>query len=706
MKILKYHINGVKLFLVLTFFLFAFFSGVLNASAANAATFLVDPSYDATGRNSVTATIRYTGRNAYYFVDDFYWDSITPVEQNAITPNIAILANEFDTNIYPNLQRLYGKEWNPGIDGDPKIYILLTDIKNDATVGSYGGYFSTTNEYSKSLLDEYKRTQLETLSKEKAADLAAGKNIDSYAEKEAEVKSIFTNEKELIYLNVNFLNKQADIKSFLAHEFQHMINWNEKAKIFNANEDIWLNEALSEYAPTILGYDSIYGGSSLEANVSDFNRNPSDSLTEWKNSNHDYSNVNIFMQYLVGRYGNNILRSIISTPKTGITAINDALQKIDPQSSFDKVFSDWVVTNYYNGQTIGNKKYSYANSNLNSSNLHISATSSFMLYSNNMAKSNISKGEESIKDWSGKWYQFMSSPILSVPNQTLKINIGSDASDSHFQIPYVIENIAGDFVLKSIDLQGVQDGTILIDNFGTAVKSVTLMPISERKNTSFSDDEIPAKFSYSASLVSPDQLVINSISPKISALGNRTLVTISGENFVAGLTVKFGGIPATEVNLIDSKTIIAKAPPFYNTTEVDVEITSPNLNTVTASKSFTYLSSVHDGSLIRAEGDYKVYVVTGKYKRWIQSEKIFGFYNYKWSDIMTVTSETRDSYINSMLVRAENDYKVYEIGKDNKKHHLNMSGEKFVSSGRKWEAIFIINDLEKNLYKTGTVIIK
>ncbi|MDP3057771.1 MAG: IPT/TIG domain-containing protein [bacterium] len=706
MKILNYQKRSVKLILVLGFFLFGFtVSGSPIAKAAEAKTFLIDPTYDVQGRNSITATSRIVGSNAYYYVDDFYWNSTNPQDQNTLIGNITALANEFDNTIYPKMRQFYGEEWNPGIDGDKKIYILLTDIKNDTVKGSYGGYFSTTNEYSKALLDEYKKTQLEAMEKEKKADLAAGKSIDSYAQKENEINSIFTNEKELLYLNINFVD-EPDIKSFLAHEFQHMINWSEKAKISNVNEEVWLNEALSEYAPTALGYDNAYKGSALESNVSDFSRNPSDSLTEWKNTNHDYSSVNIFMQFLVGRYGTGILRSIITTPKIGIAAVNDALQKIDPRANFSSVFSDWVITNYFNGQTIQNKKYAYANPNLNYENLHISASSSFMLYSNNMAKSSIAKNEENIKDWSGKWYQFISSPILSVPNQTLEINLKSDAPDAHFQVAYVIENIGGGLTLKNYELRGNQSGNIYIDNFGTLVKSVTLMPISERKISGFGKNEIPVKFSYTASLTSPDQPSIKSVSPKTSALGNRTLVTIIGENFILGSTVKFGGIPATEISLIDSKTIIAKAPPFYTNAEVDIEITTPSLITATAPKSFSYFSEVQDGSLIRAKGDYKVYVVTGKYKRWIQSEKIFGFYNFKWSDIVTVMPEARDSYATSTLTRADNDYKVYEIGSDNKKHHLSMSGEKFTASGRKWEMIFIINSAEKNSYKTGTIITK
>lgn len=699
---------AVGLGLFFAFFLFAFFPYSPKAEALEFSTFLIDPSYDALGRSSITATNHITGQNAYYFIDDSYWNSISPDKQSELVTNTISLANEFDNIIYPNMRQLYGEEWSPGIDGDKKIYILLTNIKNDAAQGSYGGYFSTTNEYSKTLLDEYKKNQLDNLARQKKADIAAGKSIDSYQQKENEINSIFTNEKELIYLNINFIDKP-EIKSFLSHEFQHLINWSEKTKISNTNEEVWLNEALSEYAPTALGYDNTYKGSSLESIVSEFNRYPSDSLNEWKNTNIDYANVNIFMQYLVGRYGTNILKAINTTPKTGIAAINDALQKIDPQASFINVFSDWIITNYFNGQTIQNKRYSYANPNLNYENLHISASNSFMLYSNNMAKSSIVKNEEVIKDWTGKWYQFTSSPVLSLPNQTLVINISANTADSHFYVPYVTESISGSLTLKYFDLIGNQNGIIDIDKFGTAVKSITLMPISERKITAPENDEIPAVFSYTASLTLPDQPSIKSISPNTSALGDRTLVTISGENFTAGSTVKFGGIPATDISLIDSNTIIAKAPPFYKNSEVDIEIVSPNSTTVIAPKAFTYLSRISqipDGSLIRAEGDYKVYVVTGKYKRWIQSEKIFGMYNFRWSDIVTVAPETWNSYTTSMLVRADNDYKVYELGSDKKKHHLSMSGDQFVASGRKWEMIFIINNAEKNLYKTGSIITK
>ncbi len=705
MKILNLPKKSVKLILVLVFFLFGFVFSSLTAKAANGMNFFIDSSYDIRGRNNIMATSRVIGINAFYFVDDFFWDSKNSQEQSAIIENITILSNEFDNIIYPKMRQLYGEEWSPGIDGDKKIYILLTDIKNNVASGSFGGYFSTINEYSKALLDEYKRNQLESLEREKKADIAAGKNIDSYWQKENKINSIFTNEKELLYLNINFIN-EPELKSFFAHEFQHMINWNEKTRIYNINEEIWLNEALSEYAPTALGYDNIYKNSNLESSVINFNRNPSDSLIEWKNTDYDYSTVNIFMQFLIGRYGTGILKSITTSPKIGTEAISDALKRNDYQASFSNVFSDWMIANYYNGRIIQDKKYGYANPNLSYENLHISATSSFMLYSNGIAKNSVIKNDNNIKNWSGNWYQFLSSQILSEPNQVLNIDFSVDATGVNFQMPYAIENIDGSLIINNFIFQGNQNGDISIGNFGTAVKSVIIMPFGEKNisTSEFEKEEIPVKFTYIASLISPNQLAIKSVFPKTSALRDKTMVTIIGENFMKGLSVKFGGVLAAEINFINSETIIVQAPFFEKKGEVDIVVINPDSTIATASGSFTYLSDLKDGSLIRLEGDYKVYVVTGKYKRWIQTEKIFDFYNFHWSDIVTVTPEIIGFYATSTLVRADNDYKVYEIGIDNKKHHLSMSGLKFEASGRKWEAIFIINNAEKNYYKTGVVI--
>jgi len=660
-KIFKFEKCSIKLVLFFAFFL------LFNLNSSNAQAkgidFFVDPSYDANGKAATTATLIETGQNAYYYIDDAFWDKLTPESKSALRTNITAIDNEFDNVIYPNIHRLYGTEWTPGIDNDTKIYILFTDIIKDA-----GGYYDPNNEYYKN-----------------------------------QIKDERSNQKEILYLNANFADK-SNIRSFLAHEFQHMINWYQKKKLYNVDEEVWLNEALSEYTSTALGYDDIFDGSNLEARTRSFLRDPSDSLTEWKNLNQDYATVNLFMQFLIDHYGKDILKMIVSSPKTGFLAINEALQKIDPYANYSNAFGNWTIANYLNNQILFGGKYSYHNPNLSYNNLHVTPTSSYLVYANITAKS-----DEYAKDWSGKWYEFISSPVLSAPNQTLRINFRTDDPSAVFQIPYVINKTDGTVMVKSLDLTTEKNGAITIDNFGKEVRSVAIMPISEKKTAGFTENEQPTKFSYTASLASQNQIipVIKNITPASALMNGGTLVTIIGENFNANSSVKFGNIKTGEITFSDPGKIIVKAPPYPEAQSVNIEITNPDMSSATAIRSFSYLPEIKDGSLIRAEGDYKVYVVSGAYRRWIQSSKIFNFYpHFGWSDVMIVSPETRDSYKNSTLVRAFGDAKVYEISPDNSKHHLSMTPQKFADSGREWNMVYVINNAEKNFYRTGAIITK
>ena len=65
-----------------------------------------------------------------------------------------------------------------------------------------------------------------------------------------------------------------------------------------------------------------------------------------------------------------------------------------------------------------------------------------------------------------------------------------------------------------------------------------------------------------------------------------------------------------------------------------------------------------------------------------------------------------NSYTTANYVRSVNDKNVYAVWPDGTKHWLNMTGQYFTESGRDWGAIFTINELEFNTYKTGTDITK
>jgi len=113
-------------------------------------------------------------------------------------------------------------------------------------------------------------------------------------------------------------------------------------------------------------------------------------------------------------------------------------------------------------------------------------------------------------------------------------------------------------------------------------------------------------------------------------------------------------------------------------------------------------ANVSDGDLVRASGDYRVYIIKGDYKRWIQSAEIFEFYGHLgFSVVKDVTEEELDSYNESWLIRAEGDRRVYEVNDDGTKHWLNMTAEKFTSSGRSWDMVYVVNKRERDFYATG-----
>jgi uncharacterized protein (TIGR03437 family) len=83
------------------------------------------------------------------------------------------------------------------------------------------------------------------------------------------------------------------------------------------------------------------------------------------------------------------------------------------------------------------------------------------------------------------------------------------------------------------------------------------------------------------------RLILISVAPSSGPQAGGTVVTISGENIVAGATVKFGNAPATAVNVLSATSIQATTPPGTGT--VDVTVTNPSGETATSTNAFRYL---------------------------------------------------------------------------------------------------------------------
>jgi len=111
--------------------------------------------------------------------------------------------------------------------------------------------------------------------------------------------------------------------------------------------------------------------------------------------------------------------------------------------------------------------------------------------------------------------------------------------------------------------------------------------------------------------------------------------------------------------------------------------------------------SILNGSLIRAFNNFKVYIINNNYIRHILDGEIFNFYGHLNRDnIQEVNSSQLNNYQESFLIRADNDYKVYEI-RDKKKYWLNMTVEEFVNLGYSWREVYVVNEGELGWYETG-----
>jgi len=576
---------------VLIFIITGFFICVTGVQAANLGEqvdFYVDSTYDLYSRSQITTTLKAMGDNIYFYVENAYWDKLSGTYKNGLREELENLADEFDTVIYPKQRAIFGSEWNPGIDNDRRITVLVTQLVNNA-----GGYFNAFDEYPKS-----------------------------------EISS--SNEREMIYLNsANIFSSHN--KSFLAHEFQHLISFYQKKVLYNIEEEIWLNEARSEYAPTICGYSDVYRNSYLANRVDTFLDNPSDSLTEWQNNVADYGVVSLFMHYLVDHYGVSILTRMMMSSYAGISSINQALTDLGYSERFSDVFADWAVANYLNNCQIGSEsEYCYLDNNLTYQRLHADYSASYSGFPNLIVSRS-----SSIKDWAPYWYQFRQGTPQQTDMDVLKLEFVGSINRGDFQVPYIITDQNNQTTVKFFDLEN-QQGAVYVPNFTSLNKTVIMIPFNQYKKSGFHNNEPSTSFSFTASSVETAPIVEDD-----------------------------------EEEVIDE--------PIVNYPE---------------------------GSLIRAKNGYKVYIIKGNYKRWIQSAEIFNAYGHlNWEDIIDIEPEELAQYQDAWLIRASDDKKVYEVNADGTKHWLNMTAEQFTISGRLWDMVYIVNSYERDFYKTSADVL-
>jgi len=435
-KSLKIIFIGI-VFLSLPFFVSA-------VSLGEQSNFFVDPTYDLFKREEISAILQRIGSRAYFYIDNSWWDLLDYQKKEEVNRALSSLDDEFYYKIYPTLTSAFGSEWKPGIDKDEKITILIHPMIEEA-----GGYFQSGNEYPQLQVPR-------------------------------------SNEREMFYLNANYIASPL-AKSFFAHEFMHLISFNQKEKIRGVSEEIWLDEARAEYVSTLLGYDNEYRGSNLQRRVNIFLEEPSDSITEWKNQKADYGVLNIFTQYLVDHYGIKILTDSLKSKEIGIKSLNEALVKNGFKEDFSQIFTDWTVAILLNDCNLG-PRYCYLNPNLK--NLRVIPSLNFL--------PTFGRGLLSfsylIKNWSGNWFKIIGGKGV------LKFEF--DGTDEiSFKVPYILCEKEGKCSVNFLNLDKNQEGVTFISGFNEKFTSLTLIPSIQIKISGFDGSEPAYLFSWTASII-------------------------------------------------------------------------------------------------------------------------------------------------------------------------------------------------------------
>src|SRR3989344_370726 len=420
-----------------------FAPGIFAATTGDVITFNVEARFEASENARVEAVLIKDSANLYVYVEKKWWDAQVPAKQSEIITSLNDLTAEFSGNIYPTLTSVFGSEWRPGVDGDNKITLLFHAMKEGAA-----GYFRSADEYLK-------------------------------------LQVPGSNEREMLYLALaNIENPQ--VKNVLAHEFTHLITFNQKDRLRGVTEETWLDEARADYAPTILGYGVKYDGSNLQGRVRDFLANPSDSLTEWQGKKHDYGVASVFTHYLVDHYGITVLSDSLKLPSVGIASINEVLAKNGYQETFAQIFTNWTVAAAINNCSVG-LHYCYLSQNLH--NLRVSPTLNFLPLTGNSSLSvtNVTK------NWAGTWQKI----IGGNGNLTLEF---SGLPGVNFKVPYLIFDKENNYTVNFLALDKNQKGKISIADFGQQYSSLIIIPLLQDKTAGFSESEFTYPYTFKATI--------------------------------------------------------------------------------------------------------------------------------------------------------------------------------------------------------------
>ncbi len=269
----------------------------------------------------ITAQLEYKTPHAYMWVQ-------TEPERVRLNANkLRQAADEFERQIYTTNRAFFGDEASPGVDCDEHVHVLhVTGVGR-----TVGGYFSSVDSFSRAVRSDSNEGQMFIMHAERGYN-GSDPGSESYM-------------------------------STLAHEFQHMISFNQTHA-----PSLWLEEGAAQLAERLNGYaDTV-------TSVYDFAAVPETQLNTWGegsaggNSAH-YGGGYLFWSYLYDRFGEDMVKKLARNPERSPQALMRVLADngvTNPDTgkpfTFEEVFSDFVVANFVGRQKVesGGNRFNYA----------------------------------------------------------------------------------------------------------------------------------------------------------------------------------------------------------------------------------------------------------------------------------------------------------------------------------------------------------
>lgn len=273
------------------------------------------------GPRTVTAPPYQVGDRQSFYIDDgeteavllavtestYFW---AEESLNFDPASVQATAQRFEDDYYGRLVTMFGQEWRPGVDNDPRFSVLHLDYMDNTS--DELGHFNSGDEYPSAFFSG-------------------------------------SNQQEIVYLNMSNLTLGSDLYfGTLVHEFQHLSQW-----YVDPNESAWLNEGLSQLAEIYLGLET--------AETVDYLLAPDTRLNTWSYDEDvfaHYAASYLFCVYLWEQLGDAAIQELARHPANGLASVDAVLKGFRPDLSLEQLLADWVAANYLDDPAAG-PQYNY-----------------------------------------------------------------------------------------------------------------------------------------------------------------------------------------------------------------------------------------------------------------------------------------------------------------------------------------------------------